>query len=217
MTRIPKYPEVPPLIEKQIQQLTRIVFLEEELNSFPQKADLIFVFGGSHPGCWQTAYQAYQAGLADKILLTGGVKPFVIRHPTWTYGNTAEAQVMKMKLQELGVPEKLIIVEDQSTNTLENVLFAKGIFNFQTISNIVFISKSFGAGRGYRTLKKHLPSNIQLTPYPFPTTLRSNQMVTRHNWMHDPESRSFVYGEYLRMLEYGEKGDIIPLEKPILD
>jgi hypothetical protein len=64
ITSIPKYPEIPPLTEKKIQQLTSIVFLEEEFCSLPQKSDLIFVFGGSHPGCWQTSYQA---GFVNKI------------------------------------------------------------------------------------------------------------------------------------------------------
>jgi uncharacterized SAM-binding protein YcdF (DUF218 family) len=216
MTEIPKYPEVPPLTDKQIQKLTNIVFLEGEPFLFKQKYDLIFVFGGSHPGCWKTAYQAYQERLADKILLTGGIKPFVIRHSDWTYGSTSESQVMKGKLLELGVPENSLIVEDRSTNTLENVFFAKELFDFQYIQSLVFICKSFAAGRGYRTLKKHLPDHINLTPYSFDTSLLSKQMVTRHNWMDDPESRSFIYGEYLRMLTYGRKGDMVSLEKPIL-
>lgn len=212
---IPKYPEVPDLTEEQIQALTNIIFLEEALFQYQQKYDLIFVFGGSHPGNWQTAFHAYRDRLADKILLTGGIKPNVIRHKEWKGGDTAESHVMRKQLLKLGVPEKALIIEDRSTNSLENILFAQELFDFKSVRNVLFICKSFAAGRQYRTLKKHLPKQIHIAPYPFDSSLINDQIVTRDNWMNDSNSRSFVYGEYLRILAYGTKGDIEPLEKAI--
>lgn len=213
---IPKCPNVPPLTTTQIKQLTKIIFLEEKLICpVTKQSDLLFVFGGRHPGCWQTAFQAYQDGIADKILLTGGIKPTSIRHPDWNNGHTPESHVMKVKLLELGVSDNALIVEDRSTDSLENVLFAKKLFDFKSIQCLVFICKSFAAGRQYRTLRKHLPESIELLALPFVTSPTGNSTITRHNWMDHAEGRSFVYGEYMRILVYGEQGDIIPLEKPI--
>lgn len=212
---IPKRPEVPPLTDQHIRELTKIVFLEEETQFIEREYDLIFVFGGTHPGCWQTAYKAYDRKLADKLLLTGGWKPNGIRHPEWTYGETSESRVMEQKLLALGVPKTSMIIEDQSEDTLENVIFAKKIFDFTTIQSLVFICKSYATGRQYRTLKKHLPEHIQFTAFPFHAALPSNQMVTRDNWMDAKESRSYVYGEYLRIITYGKQGDIIPLDETI--
>lgn len=214
MTRIPKFPQVPPLTDLQIDQLTSIVFLDEAIIS-PQPADLIFVFGGSHPGCWETAAQAYLQSLAPLILLTGGSKPNVIRHSTWTYGTTAESHVMRDKLIELGIPLQAIRWEEYSTNSIENVIFAKEIVDFQQIQSLIFVCKSFATGRQLRTLQKQLPPHIKLTPYPFDTNLESEKVITRENWMEEEESRSFIYGEYLRMIAYGEKGHMVYLDERI--
>ncbi|MCH5585425.1 YdcF family protein [Shimazuella sp. AN120528] len=213
---IPKCPDVPPLTQEQIDLLTKIVFLDED-QVFPtnKKCDLLFVFGGTHPGCWETAFEIYQAKKVERILVTGGIKPGAIRHSTWKYGDRPEAHVIREKLLELGVSDKVILIEDRSTDTLENITFAKALFDFSSIQTLGFVCKSYGAGRQWRTLQKQLPANLSYIPYPFDTSPWENRRISRFNWMHTPEGKSYVYGEYLRILHYGQKGDLSPLSKKI--
>jgi uncharacterized SAM-binding protein YcdF (DUF218 family) len=213
---IPKFPDVPPLTNQQVKRLTEMVFLDEnELICKNKKCDLLFVFGGTHPGSWQTAFQLYQSNIVDKIVLTGGIKLGAMHHPSWKFGDRPESHVMRENLVKLGVPDHAMIVEDQSTDSLENLQFTKQLIDYSKIKKLAFICKNYAAGRQFRTLQKHLPSTITLFPYPFDTSPWEGRVITRHNWMNISDSRSLVYGEYLRIVHYGEKGDITPITETI--
>lgn len=134
-----------------IREISDIVF--EYSNQPVEPCDVIFVFGGSHPGLWQTAAKAYHNGLGKIVISTGGVKPGAQPHSSWVYGSTPEAQAIKQELLKLSVPENKIICEDRSTNSLENVLFAKEVFDFSGIHSVLVVCKNYGVGRQCRTLK----------------------------------------------------------------
>lgn len=184
---------------------TAAVFLEE-VAAMP-KCGVMFVFSGTHPGHWETAIAAYREGLAPLILVTGGTAKPDARDPA---GRT-EAEVIVRHLLEAGVPREAVVMETQSRNSLENVLFAKEVFDFTAVRSVLFVCKSHAAGRQYRTLKKHLPSGITYVPAAFDTLYRGVR-INRHTWSETEISRSRVYGEYLRLLRYGGRGDIEPLE-----
>jgi hypothetical protein len=212
--RIPKFPEPPSLTNEQIREITRLTFLNMEEYDYSRPFDLLFVFGGSHPEIWGTTKEAYDRGLAKRILVTGGYKETATRHESWTYGITPESHVIRRKLVDLGVPEENIIVEDRSTNSLENVLFAKELVDFTAIRRLLFVSKAFASGRQWRTLKRHLPKEMDYAPYLAHTTINKIP-VTRIDWPQISEHRQVVYGEYLRIVAYGQKGDIEPISQPI--
>lgn len=213
MVTIPKYPRIDEdFTTEQIEQLTNIVFGKKDELLHNQKFDCIFVFGGSHPGIWKTTLEAYRKRLSNRVILTGGVKPNVIRHSSWDQGNRSEASVIKEQLVKEGVPEEIILKEERSTNSLENILFARDLLDFNQIKSVLFVCKSFAIGRQFRTLRKNLPSHLEFSSYSFDTQLRSERLVTRDNWVEDEESCSFIYGEYLRIYHYGQKGDIEPLD-----
>ncbi len=209
---IPKYPEVPHLTKKQIEEITEIAFLKK---STPQQCDAIFVFGGSHPGNWQAPLHAYQQGLGAQIIVTGGTSLHGMKHPNWHYGDLSESEVIVNKLIEHGVPEDAIIFEKNSLHSIANVIEAKKIFDFTTINSLLFVCKSLGAGRQYRVLKKHLPKHITCIPYTFDTSFDGDFIINRYNWMENEKSRSMIFGEYLRNVCYGRKGGIEPPEKEI--
>lgn len=96
------------------------------------------------------------------IIVTGGVSPTGIKHENWVDKTVPEAHVIFNKLTEAGIPLNVIVYEDRSRNTLENVLFAKEIFDFDAIESLLIVCKSHGAGRQYRTLAKHLPQKINV-------------------------------------------------------
>lgn len=204
MTMIPKFPAVPELTKEQIEELTKVVFCSDQQI---KKADLIFVFGSTDPGAVQKTLEAYQNGIIKEILISGGGATHEKKHESWTDGSKSEAQSIKDKLLLNGVPEEIITIEDRSTNSKENVLYSKQIFDFSNISSLLFVSKSHAAGRQYRTLRKYLPHNIEMAPYSYETVL-NGIYINQSNWMLYPESRSLIFGEYLRILYYSHIGDI---------
>ncbi len=107
-----------------LDEITNIVF--EESNETPVlPCDVIFVFGGSHPGLWESAAEAYFRGLGKNIIVTGGNKPNVKHHYTWKDGSTPEALVLRRELMRLNVPEAVIYYEDRSTIALKTCCMRK--------------------------------------------------------------------------------------------
>ncbi len=100
--------------QKDIEKITEYIFLTPN----PQKADLVFVFGTRHPEAVNRVYELYKDKLIPKILLSGGKNRITSEN---------EAKEMSQKLVELGVKENDIILEDKSTNSLENVLFSEKV------------------------------------------------------------------------------------------
>ncbi len=202
---LPKEPALPPNLLAYADALTSAVFLDEIA---PSPCDVLFVFGGTHPGHWQTALRAYRSGYAERIVVTGGVKPGVERHPDWTWGEVPEAHVIVRELLAGGVPEEAIAWEDQSRNSLENTLYARNVFDFRAVHRLMFVGKSLGAGRQQATLLKVLPAGIEVLPYTFDAVFRG-ELVSRRNWTDTKVGPARVWGEYLRMRIYGARGDIV--------
>jgi len=212
---------IPPEV---IGEITEIVFGPPD-EPQPLPCDLIFVFGGSHPGLWETAAQAYQRGLGKILLVTGGHKPGVKYHRTWKDGATPEAHVLRRELIRLQVPENCIVCEDRSTNTLENVLFALQVYDFSTVHRILAVCKNYGVGRQCRTLRQHIRKDIQVIPYPFDTEAGSEgalitteagnvgPLITRQTWMNSERGRAFVLTQLRKIIQYGKLGHLVPLEK----
>lgn len=193
-----------------IDEITEIVFGPE---TSPGPCDIIFVFGGSHPGLWEKAAEAYFAGLGKDILVTGGYRPTAQRHTSWKYGKTPEAQVIRQKLIELGVPQEIISFEDRSTNTLENVLFALQEYDFSRVSSILAVCKCYAVGRQCRTLQQHIAPDVIVIPYAFDTTIGStNVFVTRKTWMNNKLSSDFIILQLAKIIHYGRLGHLSPVE-----
>ncbi|MBI1976050.1 MAG: YdcF family protein [Candidatus Omnitrophica bacterium] len=136
--------------EELSQHTLRLVSFLAEREPLPDQADLIMVLGSDD---LQTAIEAarlYRNGLAPKILVSGGIGrltpglmekfrdylknvgahghvPLQQIEETEDGQVAPEAVIYKKVLMLEGVPEKDILVEDQSTNTGENVRFSRAL------------------------------------------------------------------------------------------
>jgi uncharacterized SAM-binding protein YcdF (DUF218 family) len=194
-----------------VNETTAIVF---DYPSQPlQPCDIIFVFGGSHPGLWRTAAEAFHKGLGKAIIATGGHKPGANPHPSWRDGSTPEAHVIRRELIKLLVPEERIFCEDRSTNSLENVLFAKQIYDFSRVQSILVVTKCFAIGRQCRTLAQQLNRGTLVIPCPFDTEIgKSRFLITRDNWMEHEESKALVLTQVSKIYRYVRAGHLQPIE-----
>ena len=90
------------------------------LNQPLQKADVIVGFGNFNTDIARRAAELYHAGFAPKVLFTGGLG----RN---TEGLLPEPEAVRFAkvAMECGVPECDIILEPDSTNTKENIIFTR--------------------------------------------------------------------------------------------
>lgn len=207
---IPKAPEAPKEFSLEERHfLTETTFLP---SVEPEKCDVLFIFSGTHPGHWEKAIEAWEKGYVEVIIVTGGRSLTGEAHPDWVDKGQTEADVIIEHLMQAGVPTEAIVAEKVSTNTLENVIRAKEVFDFSKIKSLMFICKAHATGRQWRTLAKHLPSDLTYVPYAFDTTYQGT-VIGRDNWWQTERGRSRVWGEYLRIVTYGQKGDILSLDE----
>ncbi|PFA67662.1 hypothetical protein CN378_09040 [Bacillus sp. AFS015802] len=207
---IPREPYVPHLTLSEIEFLTELTF---GLEVKPKECDALFVFSGTHSWHWEKSVEAYDEGYVRKIIVTGGRSLTGVPHPEWEGNrqeNLSEAGIIISHLLQAGIPSHSIVYEEKSTNSLENVLYAKKVFDFNTVHSLMVVCKGHATGRQLRTLQKHLPDGIEYIPYTFPTTYEENE-VDRYNWMESDIGRKRVWGEYLRIEKYGKMGHLLPL------
>ena len=210
LKHIPYFVDPPFLSPSLIEEITNIIFGEPV---DPKPCDLIFIFGGSHPGLWEKGAEAYFNGFGKDIVATGGTKPDPLRHHSWADKKTPESEVIRWELVRLGVPQKNIYLETQSTNTYENVRFALEVYNFNIVSSILAICKSYAVGRQIRTLQARIHTSINIIPYSFDTHLGGDgPFVTRENWMDYQEGRTYMFANVIKIVQYGQAGHLVPLK-----
>ena len=90
------------------------------LNETLQKADCIVGFGNFNTDIARRAAQLYHEGYAPKVLFTGGLG----RNTEGLLPEPEAVRFAKVAV-ECGVPECDIILEPDSTNTKENILFTR--------------------------------------------------------------------------------------------
>lgn len=190
-----------PLSPEKIQDITNYLNCE---TSLPQKADLLFIAGTRLPEPAQIAIQLYKEGIAPYIVLTGGNN---------RYTNENEANQHHALLREANIPEKAIILENRSTNTLENILFARPLIAekiaLEKIKSILVIAKWMHSRRVLMTLKQHFPAGIR-----YYCRTYSPKGITPDNWHQLPTD---VFGNVLKNWETIPKnlakGDIAEIER----
>ncbi len=199
---IPKLPLVPSLNNLSIELLTQLCFRKDNI----QRADLIFVFGTSI-GVLETIdklLELLKLGLSKKVLITGGMPQFegaiTLKEP--------ESQTLYNLIRNKSPTDVEFYLEGRSTNTLENVIYSSEIIKDLKIANILFLSRSFTAGRCFLTLIKQYPKvPLFQSSYHMPLS-GPVQLLTYNNWFTFKEGRQRIWGEYLRIREYSKIGFI---------
>lgn len=177
-----------------IREITEYLFCEDELTP----ADLIIVFGGKRLERADRAAALYHAGWAPHIVITGGDK----RHT-----GTCEAEHLKRRCIELGVPEDAITTECESVNTLENVRMTVALveekFGWKNLKNVIVVSAPYHLRRVKQTLARYIPRSVKITCCPDTRT-----DITRDNWWHSPEGQQVVYRELEKLRVYATQGEL---------
>ncbi|RKU15045.1 hypothetical protein C6503_13960 [Candidatus Poribacteria bacterium] len=200
---IPRAVAVEDLSQKDIEGITQTVFVASQ----SQPADLLFIFGTStiDGEVLESVGRDCQQGHFPKVMVTG------LSGRLYSETGKPVAHIMRDELITRGVPSDVILVQDRSTNTLEDVAFSLDVLEKHDISpeSIAFLCKAHHSGRCLRTLRKFFPSQMLLSvPY---IAAYDGIKVAEEDWYQHEVSRGRVYGEYLRIIEYTRRGDIANL------
>jgi uncharacterized SAM-binding protein YcdF (DUF218 family) len=142
-------------------------------------ADVILVLGGGIHGSappWRLApdlndaadrvvyaAQLYHAGKAKQVLVSGGTL-------SWKGIQQSEASAMKALLVQLGVPASVIIEEDQSQSTYENMVNSRVLLSTHSVQSLLLVTSAAHMPRSMATAAKNL--DVQLTVSAAPTDIR---------------------------------------------
>jgi len=105
------------------------------------------------------------------------------------------------------LPLDKLLLENKSTNTLENVLFSKKLLEeknkLKNIKSILIIAKNYHARRALMTLKKYFPKYIK-----FYVATYDAYGFDKNNWWKKVEDKSRVINEFKKIKKYLAKKDI---------
>ena len=200
---IPREVAAEDLSSEEIEGITQTVFVASE----SQPADLLFIFGTStiDGEVLESVARDCQQEHFPKVIVTG------LSGRLYSETGKPVAHIMRDELIARGVPSEIILIQDRSTNTLEDVAFSLDVLEKHSISpeSIAFLCKAHHSGRCLRTLRKFFPSQI-LSPITYVAEYEGVK-VSKADWYQHEVSRGRVYGEYLRIIEYTKRGDIARL------
>jgi len=158
------------------------------------KCEGLFVFGHVNPYLASHATILYKAGKAPRVVLTGKGGRKTIPNDFET-----EADYYASILKKEGVPESAMILERDSMNSLENIIFGMEVCNKVGFYPQTLIISSIPALmlRSLVTFRKQLPG-IRLYASTF------NPVVEEYT---DPQRILRVLDEFERIAKYAQKGD----------
>jgi uncharacterized SAM-binding protein YcdF (DUF218 family) len=165
----------------------------------PSRADAIVVFaggvgesgkaGGGAQERLARAVELYRAHYAPVMILSSG---FVY--------SFREADVMRAMAIDQGVPDSAIMLEQRSTNTLQNVKFVDDILRDRHWNRILLVSSPYHMRRAVMVWKKQAP-DVEVVPTP----VEHSQFYDHGRGANLEQVRGIIQ-EYLAILGYWRRG-----------
>jgi uncharacterized SAM-binding protein YcdF (DUF218 family) len=179
------------LTDKDINKILFDIPKDDGLNG-----DCIWVFGSINDldERLNLAIELFKKGRAPYLLFSGG---------KGKTGVVLEAQLMKEKAIKLDIPEDVILTEEESFNTTENILCSMLVlerkFLLQNINRLIIVTSPFHVQRLSLTLERYMPEWIK-----YSYCYDENSPVSKNNWTNNEESRNRVEYEAQGIVFYAK-------------
>ncbi len=108
----------------------------------------------------------YKHGVAEHILLSSGTID-------WMGDQGSPTGDMRFLLNQLGVPDEAIWVEDQSQNTYENAIFSQKILAEKGITQVILVTSASHMPRSVALFRK---TGLQVIPAPADISVTQNDL-----------------------------------------
>ena len=176
------------------------------LDEKPEKADCIVGFGNFNTNIARRAAELYLAGYAPKILFTGGLG----RNTEGLLPEPEAVRFVKVAM-ECGVPEGDILIEDQSRNTRENILFMKQLLaqNGLEAGRILGVHQPFMERRIRAAMGVYWPEADFRVTSP-QVTIEEYLADAKEQGVSENASISVIVGDFQRMDLYAKLGYQLP-------
>lgn len=165
-------------------------------------ADCLILFG-----CHIKSLLDERINLAIDILHTKIISKIIVTGSIGIHGNFNESEYMKEKLLNAGINEDMILVEDESTTTEENVINSIKVLRKNNLienKKIVLVSNQAHLRRIGMELKKQLKgTNIEII-YEYPQT----SIISLENVLENSELKSLAINEIKKIVRFIEDGII---------
>jgi hypothetical protein len=166
------------------------------------KVDAIFAFGHNLARTPEHAVHLYYLGLAPSVIVTGHIG---IRKTSLPDGFKTQGEFFANVLTSHGIPRSQIIIEEQSRNTLENVVFGMKVAQETGLSpkSLILCAIPAHLRRCRLTFSKQFP---HITTY-------GSAFIWKESELDDYHIGRLV-GEVDRLITYAKKGDTAPIAIP---
>jgi len=188
-----------------IEEAIRQVWDYHHLHHALSPAEAIFALGSHDLRVADRAAELYLQKLAPWVICSGG------------YGNLTrhcftepEAELFARRVEELGVPQSAVLIENQSTNTGENVRFTRELLASRgmEIRSLIAVQKPYMERRAYATLRAQWPEVQVRVASPRLSFDEYCAVIPRDDVVH------IMVGDLQRILVYPGRGFMIAQEVP---
>ena len=180
------------------------------MHQIPGKADVIVGFGNFNTNIARRAAELYHQGLAPVVLFTGGLG----RN---TEGLLPEPEAVRFArvAMECGVPEGSILMEPDSTNTAENILFTRRLLEEKGIAHdrILGVHQPFMERRITAAMGVYWPEQAFSVTSP-QTSVADYLADAKRQGVTENAAVSVIVGDFQRMDLYAKKGYQVPQHIP---
>lgn len=169
--------------------ISDLIFVETGV----EDADVILVPGGSHPQLMEKAVELYNNRFAPYILPSGGVNPKLPNYESeWEY--------LKDIGIKLGVPEEVILKENQASHTFENAELSWNVLQTldRPIRKVILVCKAYHSRRALLTYQSVFPLEVQF----YVSTVVDKRGISKDTWFLKSENISIVMGEVEKIGKY---------------
>lgn len=151
------------MITKEVLADAKKLWEYHHLNHTPANADYILVLGSHDLRVAERGAELYLQGWAPILIFSGG-----LGNVTKGIWKDPEADRFARIALDMGVPAEAIFIENQSTNTGENILFTQKLLTEKGLDPQTFllVQKPYMERRSYATFKKHWPDKTLIVTSP---------------------------------------------------
>lgn len=122
-----------------------------------KKSDaIVVVSGGETAARADTGIELWRDGWAPRLVFAGAAAD----------RGTSNAEVMRRRALNAGVPLSVTIIEEQSRNTNENASFLKPVLDAQRIESLILVTSPYHARRTKVTFQRALGNRVAIRVYP---------------------------------------------------
>jgi uncharacterized SAM-binding protein YcdF (DUF218 family) len=149
--------------QPEITELAKKLWNYHHVNHTLKRSDCILALGSHDLRVAERASELYLQEYAPLVLMSGGLGNFT--KDMWTEKEADQFATIAIKK---GVPEKNILIENQSSNTGENILFTQKLLEEKKLNpqSFIVVQKPYMERRSYATFKKHWPDKDLIVTSP---------------------------------------------------